>query len=186
MASPTQSLVIPAYNEAARLATAFERLRPTLEVMGPELTEIVMVDDGSTDDTMRVAHQVYGHLEHFRLVQHPHNMGKGAAVRTGMAHARYPKVIVADADMSIRPEHFVNILDTLERAPFAPGTRALNGKILYEAMHADGLGHRVSPFGAALHPGHRARHPVRLQGIPTRPRATLSAVGLRHRLRLRR
>ena len=135
MASPTQSLVIPAYNEAARLATAFERLRPTLEVMGPELTEIVMVDDGSTDDTMRVAHQVYGHLEHFRLVQHPHNMGKGAAVRTGMAHARYPKVIVADADMSIRPEHFVNILDTLEHTPFAPGTRALNGKILYEAMH---------------------------------------------------
>jgi len=135
MASPTQSLVIPAYNEAARLAAAFERLRPTLEIIGPERTEIVMVDDGSTDATMRVAHQVYGHLEHFRLVQHPHNMGKGAAVRTGMAHARYPKVIVADADMSIRPEHFVNILDALERVPFAPGSRALDGKILYETLH---------------------------------------------------
>ena len=135
MASPTQSLVIPAYNEAARLAVAFERLRPTLEILGPANTEIVMVDDGSTDATMHVAHQVYGHLEHFRLIQHPHNLGKGAAVRTGLAHARSPKVIVADADMSIRPEHFVNILDTLEHAPFAPGTRALNGKILYEALH---------------------------------------------------
>ena len=132
MPSPTQTLVIPAYNEAARLAAAFERLRPTLEIIGPERTEIVMVDDGSTDDTMRVAHQVYGHLEHFRLVQHPHNMGKGAAVRTGMAHARFPKVIVADADMSIRPEHFVNILDALNRVPFAPGSRTLNGKILYQ------------------------------------------------------
>ena len=132
MPSPTQTLVIPAYNEAARLAAAFERLRPTLEIIGPERTEIVMVDDGSTDDTLRVAHQVYGHLEHFRLVQHPHNMGKGAAVRTGMAHARFPKVIVADADMSIRPEHFVNILDALNRVPFAPGSRTLNGKILYQ------------------------------------------------------
>ncbi|NNN09241.1 MAG: glycosyltransferase [Acidimicrobiaceae bacterium] len=133
MASPTHSLVIPAYNEAARLNAAFERLRPSLEILGPENTEIVMVDDGSSDDTMRVAHQVYGHLEHFRLIQHPHNMGKGAAVRTGMAHARYPKVIVADADMSIRPEHFVSILSALDHVSFAPGTRARNGKIHYQA-----------------------------------------------------
>jgi len=134
MASPTQSLVIPAFNEAARLAAGFERLRPTLEIIGADRTEVVMIDDGSTDATMRVAHQVYGHLEHFRLVQHPHNMGKGAAVRTGLAHARFPKVIVADADMSIRPEHFVNVLDALERAPMAPGSRARDGKILYETM----------------------------------------------------
>jgi dolichyl-phosphate beta-glucosyltransferase len=134
MASPTQSLVIPAFNEAARLAAGFDRLRPTLEIIGTDRTEILMVDDGSTDTTMRVAHQVYGHLEHFRLVQHPHNMGKGAAVRTGLTHARFAKVIVADADMSIRPEHFVNILDALDRAPMAPGTRARDGKILYETM----------------------------------------------------
>jgi hypothetical protein len=134
MALPTQSLVIPAYNEAARLAEGLERLRPTLEVIGPERTEIVMVDDGSTDTTLRVAHQVYGHLEHFRLVQHPHNLGKGAAVRTGLAHARFPKVIVADADMSIRPTHFVDILDTLSRVPVAPGSRAVNGKIEYATL----------------------------------------------------
>ena len=134
MASPTQSLVIPAFNEAARLGAGFERLRPTLEVLGEQTTEIVMVDDGSSDDTMRVAHRVYGHLEHFRLVQHAHNMGKGAAVRTGLAHARYPKVIVADADMSIRPEHFPRILDALDRAPMAPGSRARDGRILYETM----------------------------------------------------
>jgi glycosyltransferase involved in cell wall biosynthesis len=134
MASPTQSLVIPAFNEAARLAAGFERLRPTLEIIGAERTEIVMVDDGSRDETMRVAHQVYGHLEHFRLVQHPHNMGKGAAVRTGLAHAHVSKVIVADADMSIRPEHFVNILDALDHAAMAPGSRAINGTIRYETL----------------------------------------------------
>lgn len=134
MASPTQSLVIPAFNEAARLAAGFDRLRPTLEALGGGTTEIVMVDDGSSDDTMRVAHRVYGHLEHFRLVQHAHNMGKGAAVRTGLAHARHHKVIVADADMSIRPEHFASVLDALDRAPMAPGSRARDGKILYETM----------------------------------------------------
>lgn len=132
MSTPTQSLVIPAYNEASRLAAGFARLRPALEAIGPERTEIVMVDDGSSDATMRVAHQVYGHLEHFRLVQHAHNMGKGAAVRTGLFHARFAKVIVADADMSIRPVHFVDILAALDRAPLAPGSRAREGKIVYE------------------------------------------------------
>jgi len=134
VASPTQSLIVPAYNEAPRLASGFERLRPTLEILGTDRTEIVMVDDGSTDATMRIAHEVYGHLEHFRLVQHPENRGKGAAVRTGLAHARGAKVIVSDADMSIRPEHFVNIMDALSRAPMAPGSRALNGKIEYATL----------------------------------------------------
>ena len=130
--TPTQSLVIPAFNEAARLRAGFERLRPTLEVQGDGSTEIVMVDDGSSDETMRVAHQVYGHLEHFRLVQHAHNMGKGAAVRTGLTHARYERVIVVDADMSIRPEHFPQVLDALGRAPMAPGSRARDGRIVYD------------------------------------------------------
>ncbi|MBW4030869.1 MAG: glycosyltransferase [Acidobacteria bacterium] len=134
MASPTQSLVIPAFNEAARLRAGFERLRPTLEELGDGATEVVMVDDGSSDETMRVAHQVYGHLEHFRLVQHPHNRGKGAAVRTGLAHARYHRVIVADADMSIRPEHFPRVLDALTRAPMAPGSRARDGTIRYDTL----------------------------------------------------
>ncbi len=134
MAVPTQSLVVPAYNEAPRLASGFERLRPALEVLGVERTEIVMVDDGSTDTTMRTAHEVYGHLEHFRLVQHPENRGKGAAVRTGLAHARGAKVIVTDADMSIRPEHFVDIMGALSRAPMAPGSRALDGKIEYATL----------------------------------------------------
>lgn len=131
MTPPSRSLVIPAFNEGLRLAAGFERLRPSLEVLGSETTEIVMVDDGSSDDTLRVAHEVYGHLEHFRLVQHPHNMGKGAAVRTGLAHARGARVIVTDADMSIRPTHFVDVFDALVRAPVAPGSRALGGRIEY-------------------------------------------------------
>jgi dolichyl-phosphate beta-glucosyltransferase len=134
MTGPTQSLVIPAFNESARLGAGFARLAPTLDTLGPARTEIVMVDDGSRDDTLRVAHQVYGHLEHFRLVQHAHNMGKGAAVRTGLAHARGDKVIVADADMSIRPTHFIAVLDALERAPMAPGTRVRDGTIRYGAV----------------------------------------------------
>lgn len=134
MVSTTQSLVIPAYNEARRLAAGFQRLAPVLQVLGTSLTEIVMVDDGSSDETMRVAHQVYGHLEHFRLVQHPHNLGKGAAVRTGIAHATSAKVIVTDADMSIRPEHFADILAHLDRSSFAPGSRARASKIHYDSL----------------------------------------------------
>ena len=133
MPATARSLVVPAFNESARLAAGYERLRPTLEALGDD-TEIVMVDDGSSDDTMRVAHQVYGHLEHFRLVQHPHNMGKGTAVRTGMAHARSEKVIVADADMSIHPRHFPDMFSALDRADMAPGSRAVNGHIRYDSV----------------------------------------------------
>ena len=173
-----RTLVIPAYNEENRLATAFERLRPALERLGPEETEIVMVDDGSSDDTMRVAHRVYGHLENFRLVQHPHNMGKGAAVRTGLAHARSPKVVVSDADMSIRPEHFVEILAALDGADVAPGSRAVDGRIRYD--------HPVrSLSGVAFHAlvRHYTRTRVRdtqcgCKGFRLGPGRTLATLGL--------
>ena len=134
MVSTTQSLVIPAFNEARRLAGGFERLAPVLEILGVEHTEIILVDDGSTDETMRVAHQVYGHLEHFRLVQHSQNLGKGAAMRTGLTHSASAKVIVADADMSIRPEHFVDVLAHLNHSDFAPGSRARESKIHYSSL----------------------------------------------------
>lgn len=178
MVSTTQSLVIPAFNEASRLAAGFERLRPTLEVLGVEATEIVMVDDGSSDDTMRVAHQTFGHLANFRLVRHPHNMGKGTAVRTGLAHARSERVIVADADMSIAPRHFPDILEALGRADMAPGSRAVNGHIRYDSLARTIAG---SAFHALVH--HYTKTTVRdtqcgCKGFRLAPGRLLGLLGL--------
>jgi dolichyl-phosphate beta-glucosyltransferase len=119
----TTSLVIPAYNESLRLAAGFERLRPVLEAMNPEQIEVIVVDDGSRDDTMRVAHAVYGHLPHVQFVQQPDNRGKGAAVRLGISIASAPFVIATDADLSIRPIHLPDFVVALRDSPLVPGSR---------------------------------------------------------------
>ena len=128
------SIVIPAYNEALRLAAGFERVAPVLEQLGPDQLEVIVVDDGSSDDTLRVAHQVYGHLPHTLFVQQPVNRGKGAAVRLGIAVARGERVIATDADMSIRPEHFPAILAALAAHPLVPGSRVHEGEIAYDSL----------------------------------------------------
>jgi dolichyl-phosphate beta-glucosyltransferase len=127
------SLVIPAYNESARLAAGFERLRDVMDALDPERTEVVVVDDGSSDDTLRVAHDVYGHLPRARFVQQPVNRGKGAAVRLGISVALGAKVITADADMSIRPRHFPEFLTALTTCDVAPGSRVKESSSAYES-----------------------------------------------------
>jgi len=130
----TTSIVIPAFNESQRLASGYERLRPVLEQLGVNATEVIVVDDGSNDGTLRAAHDVYGHLPERLFVQQPRNLGKGAAVRLGIALARGEKVIAADADMAIRPAYFPDILEALSRAPLAPGSRTSEGRINYESI----------------------------------------------------
>ncbi len=130
----TTSIIIPAFNEATRLAAGYERLRPVLDELGPDQTEVVVVDDGSLDDTLHVAHDVFGHLPHTLFVQEPINKGKGAAVKLGVAVARGPLVIASDADMSIRPQHFAAILAALETSPLAPGSRVNEGQVAYDTV----------------------------------------------------
>lgn len=125
------SIVIPAHNEGARLGAGYQRLRPTLDEMSWSSTEIIVIDDGSSDDTLRVAHDVYGHLPHTLFVRQPTNLGKGAAVRLGIALTRGEYVIVADADMAINPRHFPDVVAALHHHALVPGARDNNGRIHY-------------------------------------------------------
>ncbi len=130
----TTSLVIPAYNESLRLAAGYERLRPVLDSMNPEEVEVIVVDDGSSDGTLDVAHAVYGHLPHVLFVQQPQNRGKGAAVRLGIAVARAPYVITTDADLSIRPVHLPEFVAALRDVQFAPGSRTDDTNDVYDSF----------------------------------------------------
>jgi dolichyl-phosphate beta-glucosyltransferase len=96
------SLIIPAYNEAARLGktlqTAFEYLNAQ-----PSESEIIVVDDGSTDDTTQVAEQSFEKFSgrvSSRLIRVAPNRGKGHAVRAGLLDARAPIALFSDADLS--------------------------------------------------------------------------------------
>jgi glycosyltransferase involved in cell wall biosynthesis len=127
------SLVIPAYNEAERLSSGFERLQPFLDTIEPGSLEVIVIDDGSSDDTMHRAHEVYGHLDHARFVQQPTNLGKGAALRLGIGLAHGTNVVTIDADMAIDPLQLSLFTTSLSNSELVPGTRAIKGHINYDS-----------------------------------------------------
>ncbi len=90
-----------------------------------EATEVVVVDDGSTDGTADTARRLLAHLPHHRVITLPANGGKGAAVRTGVALARTPFVAYMDADMAIDPRAVPALLEALGSGEAAIGSRAL-------------------------------------------------------------
>lgn len=93
------SVVIPAYNEALRLPRSLERMRAFLDEAG-EPYEVILVDDGSTDDTLAEAHRWAAEWPQLEVSHLPDNAGKGAAVRQGMLHARGEHRAFSDADLS--------------------------------------------------------------------------------------
>jgi Glycosyl transferase family 2 len=123
------SLVIPAYNEGMRLEAGVSRLLVAIEsgAIDAETTEFVVVDDGSTDDTTRVARALFAafpHVQHIRLAK---NGGKGGAVRSGVAAARAPLIAFADADMAIDPAQTPQFTRALHDSSIAIGSRSASG-----------------------------------------------------------
>lgn len=116
------TVVVPAYNEAARIGPTLERLRrnPSLGIL-----EILVVDDGSSDGTPgRVEAYVTSEAPSIRLIRLPENRGKGAAVRTGIAEAVGDYVIFLDADLSATPDAIPQAVAAIEAgADIAIGTR---------------------------------------------------------------
>ncbi len=92
------SLVLPAYNEAARLPPYLAAVRRHLDRRYPGANEVIVVDDGSTDGLEHVLEQTAVGWPQLRWIRHAQNQGKGAAVRTGMLAARGQLVLFADAD----------------------------------------------------------------------------------------
>jgi dolichyl-phosphate beta-glucosyltransferase len=101
------SVVIPAYMEADRIAATVERVRSELEGIA---VEVVVVNDGSTDDTAGEARR--GGAD--QVVDCPDNRGKGAAVRSGMLVARGRTIAFTDADLSYAPAQISGLLESVE------------------------------------------------------------------------
>ena len=114
------SVVVPAYDEARRLESSLPRLLDYLARFRPE-SEVIVVDDGSRDETARVATQAAGAGGRVRVVRHARNRGKGAAVRTGVRLARGRVVVFLDADLSTPPEELPRLVAPLETPPEAGG-----------------------------------------------------------------
>jgi dolichyl-phosphate beta-glucosyltransferase len=105
------SVVIPAYNEALRLGNTIRKVAGHLSRARAEY-EILVVDDGSVDDTAEVARALACSTPGLRVLGYRVNRGKGFAVRTGVLEARGHLILISDADLSTPIEE----LDSLSRA----------------------------------------------------------------------
>jgi dolichyl-phosphate beta-glucosyltransferase len=128
--APTSlTLVLPAYNEAARIGPALDELFSYLQARGeglPTAIDVLVVDDGSSDSTAELIRarpefeQASGPA--LRLLSVPH-AGKGAAVKAGMLASVGDLVIFADSDMATPPGELVKLVSALETADVALGSR---------------------------------------------------------------
>jgi len=127
---PLVSVVIPAYNEAGTIGTL---LRKVLDSPLGRQMEVIVVDDGSVDDTAVQAEAF--RAAGVRLVRHERNLGKGAALRTGFKAARGSIIIVQDADLEYDPENYQALVQPVldGRADVVYGSRFLGGphRVLY-------------------------------------------------------
>lgn len=118
------SIIIPAYNEAERIGKTLNTIVEFLSPKGYDW-EIVVVDDGSKDDTVKVVND-FGHSK-IRVLSQPRNMGKGAAVRRGMIESKGQYRIFSDADLSTPIKEADKLLSVMESgADICIGSRALD------------------------------------------------------------
>ncbi len=91
------SLILPAWNEAEVIATAVAEADAALSQVTDNY-EVIVVDDGSTDDTAKIVRELSASNDRVRLVQHSPNQGYGAAIRSGFAAAEKSLLVFTDAD----------------------------------------------------------------------------------------
>jgi glycosyltransferase involved in cell wall biosynthesis len=103
------SVVMPVYNERATI----EEILSRVEAVGLA-DEIVIVDDGSTDGTRELLHELASKYPITNLIMHQHNQGKGAAVRTGIQAARGELILIQDADLEYDPRDYTTLLKPIE------------------------------------------------------------------------
>jgi glycosyltransferase involved in cell wall biosynthesis len=125
---PTYSIVIPAYNEGARLGATLEKVLAYVHSEGWE-AEVIVVNDGSRDGTPGIVRAFAANDPIVRLVENPGNRGKGYSVRNGMLHSRGRIVLFSDADLSSPIEEAPKLFQALdEGADIAIGSRWLRAE----------------------------------------------------------
>jgi glycosyltransferase involved in cell wall biosynthesis len=112
--APKVSVIMPAYNEAESIVANLRETIETLEGMGWDF-EVILVDDGSPDQTYRQATQLlapHGHL--FRIVHYEKNEGKGNALTCGSWYAKGEFIVFLDADMDLHPRQLTTFFSIME------------------------------------------------------------------------
>lgn len=110
------SVVIPAHNEEKAIGTVLDELIAVLE---GQTYEIIVVDDGSTDNTAKIAQE----KDPVKLIQHPQNMGYGAAIKTGIKNATNDLILIIDGDGSYPVKAIPELLKEVDQYDMVVGAR---------------------------------------------------------------
>ncbi|MBW2092470.1 MAG: glycosyltransferase family 2 protein [Deltaproteobacteria bacterium] len=122
---PTLTVIIPVYNERETVLKILNRV-----VVVDIDKEIIIVDDGSTDDTRNTLKAAESRYKDVLFLYHEQNQGKGAAIRTALSKARGRFTIIQDADLEYHPEEYPQLLTPLleGRTRVVYGSRVLGSK----------------------------------------------------------
>ncbi|HLC85534.1 MAG TPA: dolichyl-phosphate beta-glucosyltransferase [Candidatus Nanoarchaeia archaeon] len=135
----TVSIVIPAYNEEARIGTTMKEVLSWIDQQDLDV-DIIVIDDGSKDQTVEKARQIAD--KRVSVVSYHPNQGKGFAIKTGVKHATKDLVLFLDADHSIPISHLNEFISQLKDAQVVIGSKALKSteKIKKQKPHREILG----------------------------------------------
>ena len=129
---PVYSIIIPAYNESGRLRPTLDQVLSYGQERGWDL-EILVVDDGSRDNTTGIVREYGGRYPRVALLENPENHGKGFSVRAGMLHARGDVCLFTDADLSSPMTEAPKLFEAIAAgADIAIGSRWLRAELQRE------------------------------------------------------
>lgn len=122
------SVVIPVFNEAQNLGPLLDQIRS----LNLQSAEVIVVDDGSTDGSGKVAEESGA-----RVVYHPYNIGNGAAVKSGIRAARGKLLVLMDGDRQHQPEDIPRLLAQGDRYHMVVGARAKGSRLRFHRYAAN-------------------------------------------------
>jgi glycosyltransferase involved in cell wall biosynthesis len=136
---PLLTVIMPCYNEEKTIVEILHAVRAVAIEK-----EIIAVDDNSSDRTFALLQQEAAHDPSMRIIRHPYNRGKGAAVRSGIAHARGEITIVQDADLEYDPNDYYELVRPIvqRRVEVVFGSRFMGrhtGMYFWNALGNKGL-----------------------------------------------
>ena len=105
----TVSVIIPAFNETGAIGRTINEIQNVFQGISVNC-EIIVVNDGSTDATPEEARAAGA-----RVISHPHNIGYGRSLKTGISAAQYDTILITDADATYPPKHIPELLETYRR-----------------------------------------------------------------------